>query len=281
MSNHIVKRGVVVVVLTIFISLILIMTMPTVHAFGVSAPYLENDTLIVSPENNYTYSVTLQNGDDKEYDVTVKYHSTKDIAHMTSENIFVPAKNFDTKATFDIIVPKDATIGDVYLLEFNITPRDHNNRTENKTITIPRGLNILVVKNPYVKNTGNPYFSSERFKEDMKQTGRYVLIVVLILVGLAVIFGIWKVSKSISSRIAKKEHEETAEKEEKTTISDAKNIGQIITILKDISDKEFELAEIKKIFHKKITELTSDHTVIDDKTTRRQLIKKLKGHQKK
>jgi len=273
MSDHIVKRGVLVVVLSIILS---ILGSGIVHAFGVSAPYLENDTLIVYPGHTYVYDITLQNGDSKNYTAEITYLSTRDVVDVNEKKVFVTERNYSIKVPFNITIPSDAKIGDIYVLVYNVTPKFFENSTEITAFNIPRGLNMLVVESPKEDiqqsnsiNGMSGYFSSEGFKNTYKNVGKYLLILIVLAGIIFVALRIWKMSKKMSSKI-------DAEKHQNMTISDAKDIEQVREILRKISDEEFSIPEIREIFRKKIIELTKDESILDDTITRKELIKKIK-----
>ncbi len=247
-----VKRGVIAVALF----LVVLASINFSYAFGVSTPYLENNTLKVVPGGNYTYILTAQNGDAEDYYVDISYSSTDNIANLRKETSYLLSNTFNNSFYFDITIPLDAQIGKVYVLEYYAKQRMLNN--SNMTgLEIQRNINILVSgqedENPTKSITWRIIWMS------------LLAIIILVLLTLITI-RVWRLAKSTSFKI-------DGGKVTNYTISQAMNFSEVQALLEKMTDDEFRLHEIRKLYKEKISELTTHSTIKNiDELSRRELI---------
>jgi len=250
-----VKRGVLVILLLIILEISMSVN---VCAFGISTPYLENNILKASPAKDYTYKIVIQNSDEKDYYVDITYSSSGNIATLSNSTIYVPSKSYNNPAYFIITIPKDAKIGQNYSLEYSVIPRTSS--TELANLEIKRSIDILVVpdysgdasiEKTSVETSKTNSYNQNVYNQIMPVliiVGKYAGIAILAIAAIALMFLLWRVSKKISIKLLKSR---TAD----YTISSAKNMHEVCTLLDKISDEEYELPEIKEIFTTKIEEL--------------------------
>jgi len=248
------KRGVIV----LFLFLILIILADTVRAFGISTPYLENNTLKVLPGQNYTYTLTLQNGDEEDYYVDIIYSSTNNVANMISETYYTPAKTYNNTFNFNINIPSNAKIGEKYVLEYSAKPRTSGNGTVTLGVEIKRSVNILVTdeKNTNVEPIVSPLETLKQVKYNKIFLGawKYILLILILALVFFLIVRLWKLSRGISLKLNRKLQTDH-------TISQAISLVEVKILLQKISDEEFELPEIRKLFKSKLSELTNNEIV--------------------
>jgi len=254
MFSSSVKRGVIVVVLF----LIVIIFTNKVYAFGVSTPYLENDTLKVLPGQNYTYTLTLQNGDDEDYYVDIIYSSTNNVANLVSGTYYTPAKTYNNTFDFNINIPSNANIGEKYVLEYSARPRIGNNGTVTLGVEIKRSINIVVTDE---KNTnGQPIVSpleaitQKNYGDIFSKVWKYLALIIIGVILIFVVIRLWKLSKGVSLKLNRK-------RQTNYTISQAISLAEVKVLLQKISDEEYELQEIRKLFKNKLAELTNNDMV--------------------
>jgi hypothetical protein len=259
MHKHNVKRGVVVVV----VFLILINFTNLIQAFGVSTPYLENDTLSVASGHNYTYALTIQNGDIQDYYVDISYSSTDNIASLRKTSYFVPSNTYNNTFYFDISIPKDAQIGQKYVLEYGAKPRMNESASLTVGVEIKRHITIEVaskddnvavslIQEPEVKDIKEISSNDDNMSKNSSwpRVWRYALILIILALAVLITNRLWRLSKGISSKF-------NNEKVTTYTISQAINLKEVQELLEKISDEEFKLQEIKNLFKEKISELTT------------------------
>jgi hypothetical protein len=261
MHKHDVKRGGVVVV----VFLIWINCAHITHAFGVSAPYLENETLKVNSGKSYEYAITIENGDDRGYYVDIIYSSTSNIAELRRARYYIPSDTYNNTFYFDINIPKEAKPGDKYALDYDVKPRTNSSSPITLGVDINRDIKILVVDE---KTKGLPEILTpeEKIRELRDKTipniKTGILAAIIIILIIIIINRIWKLSKGISSRFG---HDKVTN----YTISEAKNLVEVRKLLEKMNDDEFDLSEIKNIFKVRIAELTTHKFTKDIKSMSR------------
>jgi hypothetical protein len=266
------KRGVVV-----FLLLITIVLIHTAYAsaFGVSTPYLKDDTLLVNPGKVYEYVIKLQNNEEIGRYVNISYTSTDKIASLSKEEYYVPANTYDTEVKFNIIVPEGIVIGKTYALEYAARPRVGENGTVSMGVEIRRGITILVTDGTtniaeYTENSVE--LTNENSPEIIhliKIIGKIILIGIIILILIILGQRIWRISKSMSEKIRQG-------RRTKYTISEAVSLDEVKTLLKGINDEAFDMPEIRNLFKEKLSELTTSG--ISEKIhelTRKELIREI------
>jgi len=255
MHKHNVKRGVIGVV----VFLVLINYCYFTQAFGISTPYLENNTLKVNPGQNYTYTITIQNGDNQDYYVDISYSSTDNIANLRKTAYFISINTFNNTFYFDIIVPKDALKGQEYVLEYSAKPRVNENISLALGLEIKRQITIEVIdeKNITAASLIQKPAINKNSKFEIGQTvGKYIMIIIIIALIVLIVNRVWRLSRRLSSKLS-------SERTTNYTISQAMNMKEVQDLLEKLSDEEFRLPEIRNLFKEKISELTTHNLTKD------------------
>jgi len=241
-----------VIALTIYFSVLC----ENAYAFGIATPYLENDTLRLEPGQSYTYVITLQNNDDTDYYVDFNY--TSDVATLKELPSIVPSKSYNTQLSFDIKIPDKAFPGDRFSLAYSARPILNKTGQVGMTVEIRRTLKIEVVEKNgqgYKITFGDRIGRVWQDLFEKSRAGLYYLggVIAIVILGFLTI-RLWRLSKGMSEKIA---HHRHAAKEPHApfAISHARNIHDIMLLLEQIPEKEFELAEIRKLFSEKLLEL--------------------------
>ncbi len=284
------KRGVVglgacLIVLLLFSVLSILFLISDVSAFGISTPYLEANTLYVNPSNNYVYTITLQNGDDQDYYVDINYSSTNNVANLKKTRYYTPANTYDTKIYFDIIISKDAKVGETYILDYVAKPKGNSTDTIPLGVEIRRSITIVVtdkeVQNniPVVTNINELAVPvTETTKTDTNIFTKYLqnyafipVVIIVVMVLLILIFlRLWRLSKSMSLKLSN-------ERVTNHTISRSISLQEMILLLEKMTNEEFELSEIKELVIAKIYELTTNSMTKDlNNLSRREIISQLR-----
>lgn len=254
MSSSDMKRGVILVVLF----LIIITLANKVYAFGISTPYLENDTLRVLPGQNYTYTITLQNGDEQSYYVDIIYSSTNNVADMVAGEYYTPAKTYNNTFDFSINIPSDAKLGEKYTLEYSAKPRIDNNGTVTLGVELKRSISIVVTdeKNTNVQPLISPkgIVTHANYGNILRSTWKYIFSAIVLVLAILIVIRLWKLSRRMSMKLNNR-------RKTNYTISQAISLNEVKILLQKISDEEYELPEIRNIFKNKLSELTNNEIV--------------------
>jgi hypothetical protein len=240
-----------------------------VHAFAVSTPYMEDNTLKLRPGEEYTYVFTVQNGEDRDYYAIIEYNSTGNIAEMRETSRMIPKQTYDTRFEVFIKVPIDAQQGEKYSITYSARPRINESGTVLMGVEIRRGITVEVSG----EKSDIPVPTDTHSIDKPKNNSGTVLAAVIILIAIAMmLLMVWNVSKKIASKIS----QNTQNKKTDYTISQAMSLEDVKTLLKKISDEEYEFPEIKNIFKEKLTEFSSRRVAKDiDRMTRTELIKEI------
>lgn len=262
------KRGGLVVVL--FLIVLLIPSIVT--SFGISTPYIENNTLKVTPGNTYVYTITVQNGDSSGYFVDMT-HNLNEFVRLDEYTRYVESKTYNTTFQFIINVPQDAKSGEEHNLEYSAKPRVEGEGTINMGVELKRNIKIQITEQesniPFY--TGNLKIIKNLKSFDSKNIYKYSLIILSIIIIIFVAKRIWKISQKISTKIH-------STKEEKKTISESKTLKELYNLLDEISDEEFDLKAIRNITKQKLHHLNQEgiyHHV--PYLSRKELLEKLKS----
>lgn len=263
-----VKRGAVVFLLLLTIFLV---NSVMLNAFGLSTPFMKDETLRVNPGKMYAYTVTLQNNDAQEYYVDITYSSTEDIARLEKTEYYVPAYTYNITFSFLMEIPETAKIGQTYALEYAAKPRVNGSETVSMGVEIKRGITILVTD----KETNSVMLEDQIFKEqkridiDWRNIGKYILLILIVIAAGFMVLLVWRLSKRITSKLSE---------EERTgyTISEAMNLDEVKKLLKNINDEAYDVSEIKNLFKEKLSELTTNDVAHRmHNMTRKELIREI------
>jgi hypothetical protein len=252
-----VKRGAVVFLLLIIIVTILAISASNISAFGLSTPYIKDETLNVNAGKTYEYGITLQNSDSEGYYVDIAYASTEDVASLESTEYYVQSETYNTTFYFTIKIPVDAPVGKTYALEYAAKPRVNESGGVAMGVEIKRGITILVIDGTTnaVKETTEKEITlvqeDNTKSNSLKNISKYILLVIILAIVILIARRLWRLSKGLSSKIGEV-------RQAKYTISEAISLAEVKKLLQNISDEEFEVSEIKNIFKDKLSELTTN-----------------------
>ncbi len=256
-----IKRGVIdshILELFMLVTILTLMLAGYATAFGVSTPYLENDTLKLEPGQHYTYTVNLQNNDDILFDVAFNYTADKDIAQLISGNTTLRPKTYNNPFVFEIIAPDDAIKGERYTLQFSARPLLNLSGQVPMVVQIQRSLTVLIVDK---NGQGQTLTLYEKMRIWERRHNAGFMIAVYVIVGLiilavafVIILRLWRISKGIAGAL-----EPSTKIEEgppaRMTISACTSVEDITELIATIPENAFNLPEIRTLCAEKFMEL--------------------------
>lgn len=242
------KRGGQIGILGVLLLVSILIAAKPVSSFGISTPYLENDTLKLEPGQSYVYSVNVQNGDDWGFYVDFNYSCEGNVASLRQRDNYIENKSYNNEYVFDIQVPASAIPGEGYRLEFWARPVINQTGQVPMTIEIKRFLVIDVVD-----SNGQGYRAgfADTFKSILKSAAslnNYVTPILLIAAVIACVI-LWRRSKMLVQKIAPQNAVA------KFPISDAKSLEEVTYLLEILPDEQFRVKGIRNLFSAKLLEL--------------------------
>jgi len=183
-----------------------------VYSFGVGTPYLENNTLKLEPGQSYTYTITIQNNEDLQFDVQIKYNSDNNIAYLIPANMHILPKTFNNVYNFQIQIPKEAKPGDLYVLSYAAKPLLNVSGQVPMVVEIARKVTILVVDKYGQGYTETQYDkilkSLNTYATKTKKTlvnilspwGMLILALTIIVMIFFILIRFWGLSTKISNK---------------------------------------------------------------------------------
>lgn len=187
----------------IVLAIVFVALAQTVSALGISYPYMENNTLALSPGENHYFKLVIQN--DEDVPVTVNITLNSPIASLVGGGLVtVPSKSYDAFVYLNITVPQDAQVGDRYSIAYVVGPGPERGEGQVPfSIRYTRSFDVLVTAGP-VPVTESPNDTSNAL--GIKQgIGTAVIFGALtgLLCGLLVVF-IWRRSSIAAKQIGDK-----------------------------------------------------------------------------
>ncbi|MBW2991008.1 hypothetical protein KY348_04865 [Candidatus Woesearchaeota archaeon] len=181
--------------------LLVILLSASVCAFGIGYQYMEDNTLELYPGQNYMFKLEVQNKDGP--DTTVNVDVDSSIANLAGgPELRVPTGTFDRHVFINITVPEDAQPGDIYNINYLVSPVGRGEGQIPIGIRYDRNFKVKVVPRPEGAEeekpaliTGKPGFP------------KWVFIPIIIIILFALVVLIWKKSDLISEKIIKKKPE--------------------------------------------------------------------------
>lgn len=123
------------------IGILFLLCASNAHALGLAYEYMDNNTITVAQGTQRVFRLTIQNEENKEYQVNISVQS--DIAKIRGNTLMtVPAKTYDTTSDILITVPDNAKIDTTYTIQFLVIPFE--NGQQNSKMTYNREFNVLV-----------------------------------------------------------------------------------------------------------------------------------------
>ncbi len=159
--------------------LLLILFIKEITAIGIVTMYLENNILEVMEGTSETYEIQLQN---TEEEIEVRLVLDSEIAEIIDykERYVLPAGISNTPIIFDITAPKDAKVGDEYVISYYMEQISTKGGMVPFGVKINKHLTVKIIEDPDKPGTGYLYG---------------VIIGGIVLVLFVIIF-IWKYKKS-------------------------------------------------------------------------------------
>jgi uncharacterized integral membrane protein len=198
--------------------LVVILLSINAHAFGLSYQYLENNTLKLYPGQTYTFQLTVPNNEEEEANVNISIDSA--IATVVgSPELKVPAKTYDKYFLFNITVPENAQPGDVYNINYLVSPVGRGEGQVPIVVRYDRNFKVLVVEKPKEAGEEQPAPIPEK-----PSILKWVFIPIILIVIIILVILLWNKSHQLSGRIMKKEHELKEIKPVRTALTEPKLI---------------------------------------------------------
>ncbi|MBW2991009.1 hypothetical protein KY348_04870 [Candidatus Woesearchaeota archaeon] len=177
--------------------LLLILVSISVQAFGVGYQYMEDNTLELYPGQNYMFKLEVQNKDGPNITAQIILNST--IATLAGDSeLYVPSNSFDKHVFFNITVPENAEIGEIYTIKYSVTPMRDEQGQIPLAARFKRDFKVKVIEEP--REPG------EEPEPEPEKPGllKGILIPVILIIIIIILILIWKKSYQASGKIIKK-----------------------------------------------------------------------------
>ena len=171
----------------------------SVYAFGISYPYMEGDTLKLYPGQSYMFKLVVQNKDKEDMSVSIRIDSA--IAKLVGPSeIDVPGESYDTAAFFNITVPDNAQVGDIFNINYVVSPIGRGEGQIPLAVAYSRGFKVLVTEKPVglEEPTGQAINVPQGNPLPLG-----LIIPILVFVILIIVAIVWRKSHQVSERISK------------------------------------------------------------------------------
>ena len=176
---------------------IIILISVNAHAFGISYEYLENNSLRLYPGQNYMFKLTIQNKDEEEVKVNISLDSA--IATLVGGPVLkIPGKTYDRHVFFNITVPEHAQVGDMYNLNYVVSPVGKGEGQVPLAVRYKRNFKVLVVHKPE-----KPELEQPAPVPTKPLIPKWVFIPVVIIIIFVLITLIWRKSHQMSGKLVK------------------------------------------------------------------------------
>lgn len=180
--------------------LILVIISSSVQAFGISFPYMDNDTIKLYPGQGYLFKLTVQNKDNESITVDVTVDS--EIANLAGESrLEVPGGTYDTSVFINITLPKNAKPGNVYDVSYTVSPVGKGEGQIPIAVAYSRGFKVLVTEIP--KESTGPTSNAIIPPESEFSLPVWLVIPLIVIIILVVGILLWNKSHQMSARISK------------------------------------------------------------------------------
>jgi hypothetical protein len=127
--------------------ILLIIVSYSASSFGISYPYMENDTIKLYPGQTYIFKLVVQNKDSGDITVFITTNST--IAKILGgPELKVPGETYNASIFFDITVPESAQEGDIFNINYLVSPVSNGEGQTPQSISYSRGFKVLVIEKP-------------------------------------------------------------------------------------------------------------------------------------
>jgi len=186
------------------------------YSFGIAFEYMDNNTLFLYPGQTYMFKLVVQNTKDESERVRVSLDSS--IATLVGgPELDVPGKSYDTHLFFNITIPEQAQLGDLYNINYLVSPVGSGEGQIPVSVNYDRVFKVKVVKKPEGAEEQQPLELSEKQK-----IPGWALIIGLIIIITVLALLIWKKSHQVSSKILKTKPHAKATEPSQTTITPPK-----------------------------------------------------------
>lgn len=240
-----------------FIICLLLISSISVHAFGISLPYYENDEIPLEIDQTLEYVVVVQNGEDTGFPIEFNYTVDGNVAKLRERDLFIPAKSYDNDFVFDVKLPNTSLPGDVYELEFWAKPILEGQGQIALTFQVKRSVKFITVEEGGVgvSTVKLSWFQKVIYSLWGLIEKIYLYLIIIALVALIYIYfnRILLVSKSIVKSLLKRRKVSGFKADD--LISKAKNIGDLSALIRLMSDKDFDSFRIRQLLSNKFENL--------------------------
>lgn len=190
-------RGLTYIVLIVFL---IIFSAISVQAFGISYPYMPDNTLDLYPGQTYMFKLVVQNKDPE--DITTHISIDSSIATLVGDSLLdVPGGTYDSHVFFNITVPDDAYLGDTFNINYAVSPTERGEGQIPFAVSYDRSFKVRVVEKP--EGLEEPEEEQPLPIPEAPLIPKGVFIVLIIIVMLVLIVFIWRKSRQMSSLIVK------------------------------------------------------------------------------
>ena len=180
--------------------MIFVILSSSVQAFGISFPYMDNDTIKLYPGQGYLFKLTVQNKDNESIIVDVTVDSP--IANLIGgSQLEVPGVTYDTSVFINITLPKDAKPGDIYNVNYAVSPVGKGEGQIPIAVAYSRGFKVLVAEIP--KESIGPTSNAIIPPEPGFSLPAWIVIPLIVIIALVVGILLWNKSHQMSQRISK------------------------------------------------------------------------------
>lgn len=173
--------------LALFLFVAAVLVSHSAGALGVSAPFLEDNTLMVQDGKATTIQLVLQNTNDEPVTTLFSLSSDENIANVIDPkpSYLLPPKSSDTIITVNITSPSGAKIGSLYNVKYSFGPVEPSTGgTISFVPGISRAFKVKIVRDP------DQFY----FGYYLKEKGLMWLVILLIVV-CYVAYGVYKRKK--------------------------------------------------------------------------------------
>ena len=155
----------------IFLAVLLLLA-SNAYAIAVSSPYLENNVLRLQEETSTTFTLVLQNIEERDEEIQITVTSEAASLENPKEFYVIPAGNTNFPVNLKIVPPKNAKLGDTYRVEYSV-----HSRTVGSGFPIAVGINKRFTVE-ITKNSEKFYFGSY-----LRENGLLWITIFAILIG--------------------------------------------------------------------------------------------------
>ena len=188
--------------------LLVILCVSNVHALGLAYEYMDNNTINVPQGTQRVFRLTIQNEENKEFQVNVSVQSDSDIAVMRGETLVtVLPKTYNTAADILITIPNDTPINNSYHVQFTAIPTEKKSEGGQIgfSIVYSRGFTVIVgpqaIQPPLLVEQNIEQPAATLAQQSTFDNIGVTLTLIVIIAAITVL--IWRSSRKLSRKITR------------------------------------------------------------------------------